>query len=295
MFAGLMMVVILAESNPALKQRTGVGRHGELRLHFTDIQQQTSLQESFFRPPLQVMRAITDAAGCMVIYILSPTGGVVQGDQYDLRIVLEPHTHALITTIAATKVYRMPDDCATQHVHIEVGEGAILEFLPDALILFKDADYHQHMDVTLHNGAVCLLQDIVLGGRVARDEVLQFRRFSNRIRVQDAQGLLLVDTMDFSPTAEDIERSGLLDGFPCWASWYMLGDLSAWNLDAAQFCQTHHVVESPHAIGSMSTLYRNGLVARMLSHRLETVTHTFEDLRRHFRHTIGRPYSDLRK
>ncbi len=289
------MVVISKAPIPDVKQKTGVGRHGELRLSFVMQEKQTSLRESFFRPPLQVMRPITDSAGCMGIYILSPTGGIVQGDQYHIDIKLEPHTHALITTIAATKVYKMPDECATQHIHIEVGEGAILEFLPDALILFKDADFHQYVGITLHSGAVCLLQDIVMGGRIARGEVLQFRRFLNHICVKDPQGLVMVDNADFSPMVNDIDQAGLLNGFPCWASWYMLGDLAGHGIDATEFCQQHHDIESPHAIGSLSTLYRNGLAARMLSHRLEAVTNTFEDLRRHFRQAIGRPYSDLRK
>lgn len=272
-------------------QTTRVGRHGCLRLRFA----QNAMPESYFQAPLQVMRAIPDESGCLCVYILSPTGGVVQRDKYEINIVLEAGAHALVTTIAATKVYKMPDACAEQIINIEVHEGAILEYVPDALILFRDADLHQHMNVTLYPGALCIVQDIVMGGRAARDERMQFRRFVNRIHVEDELGLLLLDAMDYRPQPDGLNRIGLLDGYICWASWYLLGDLAQWKLDAAAFCQAHHEIASPHALGSLSPLYRNGLVARMVSSRLESIDHAFEHLRCAFRQAIQRPYSSLRK
>ena len=288
-------MIIAGEPTSTSMQQTTVGRHGALNLRFALQGEQTTLPESYFKTPLQVMRAIPDAADCLCVYILSPTGGIVQRDKYDIRIVLEPGTHALITTIAATKVYKMPDACAEQTVHIEVQDGAILEYVPDALILFKNSELHQDLKIHLHDGALCILQDIVMGGRAARQELLQFRRFVNRIQVEDERGLLLLDTMDFAPQPDDLEKIGLLDNFACWASWYLLGDLDAWSLNAKDFCNTHHDVAISDTLFGISTLYRNGLVARMLSNRLEHIHNTFENLRCAYRQLINRPYSDLRR
>jgi urease accessory protein len=272
-----------------------VGRHGELRLGFRYHEGQTRLSESFFRTPLQVMRAIPDSANCLCVYMLSPSGGIVQGDQYNIRIRLEAGSHALITSIAANKVYRMPHAFAQQSVEIEVEAGAILEYLPDALILFKDADLRQTLKVKLHEGAICILQEAVMGGRLARDEVLQFRRFKNQIQVEDARGLLLLDSTDFQPQPDDLQRIGLLDNFPIWATWYLLGDLEAWGIDAGAFCQQFQEFSSPNGIASISTLYRNGLSARILANRLEHIEQYFEPLRMQFRQIIQRPYTRLRK
>src|SRR5690606_31918325 len=128
----------------------GIGRDGVLRLMFALRGGETVLTEMYSRPPLQVMRAIHDAAGCLCVYLLSPTGGVVQGDRYMIRVVVGAGTHTMITTQAATKVYRMPEDCAEQVVQIEVERGAVCEFVPDAAILFADADFRQRIDVRLH-------------------------------------------------------------------------------------------------------------------------------------------------
>src|SRR5688572_30135099 len=144
-----------------------IGRDGDLRLTFAKQGKHTTLTESYSRPPLQVMRAIRDAAGCLCVYLLSPTGGVVQNDRYNIHISVGDDAHALFTTQSATKVYRMPDGCAEQSLRIDVGRNALFEFVPDAVILFADADLRQTIEVTLQPGALAVLYEIVMPGRLA--------------------------------------------------------------------------------------------------------------------------------
>lgn len=254
------------------------------------------MTESYFRTPLQVMRAIPDQAGCLGVYLLSPTGGVVQHDRYNIDITLEANTHALVTTVAATKVYRMPQGKAVQQITIDVGENAILEFVPDALILFKDSDFEQVITINLQKGAVCLFQDSIMGGRVAhRQEVLQFRRLKNQLKIHDAQGLIAYDAMQFSPSHDDRNRLGLLDGYPCWGSAFVVGDLSRFNCDSETFCKTVNEQQVSNTLASITSLHRNGFAYRILAHRLEDMTHAFDTLRHQFRTAMNIPYTSLRR
>jgi len=273
-----------------------VGREGELRLTFAHDAGRTVLTENYSRPPLQVMRAIGDNAGCLCIYLLSPTGGIVQGDRYHIRINVGANTHALFTTQSATKVYKMPEGCAEQFIRIEVERGAIFEFVPDAAILFADADLRQHIEVTLHPGALLLLHEIIMPGRLARGEYLQFRRYINRIIVRDDRGLLLHDAAQIEPSLMNLNEAGILEGYRCWGSAYLLGDLQARGIDAAAFCEAHAgLFERPEALGSISPLYRNGIGVRMLSQRLETIYAAFHDLRDLVRTQLGLAEAKLRK
>jgi len=258
----------------------GIGREGVLRLVFEQRENNTVLVENYSRPPLQVMRPIRDAAGCLCVYLLSPTGGVVQGDRYQIDICAGEHTHALFTTQSATKVYRMPDDHAEQRIDIEVSRDAIFEFVLDATILFTDADLRQQVNINLHPGAAALLYEIVLPGRVAKGEHLRFRRYANRLVVRDSLGLLLHDTADIQPSQTDLMAIGRLEGYACWGSLYLVGDLEKWKLNPNTFCEAHRsILECEGAIGSISPLYRNGLCVRMLSNRLETIYKIFDELR----------------
>jgi urease accessory protein len=275
----------------------GTGRDGALRLTFARRDGRPELVENYSRPPLQVMRAIHDAAGVACVYLLSPTGGVVQSDRYDVQIRVEAGVHALITTQSATKIYRMPDDCAEQTIRIEVERDSILEFVPDAAILFADADFRQDIEVTLHPGALLFLHEVVLPGRVARGEHLTFRRYANRIVVRDGDGLILYDAADIDPTCADLSATGRLEGYACWGSAYLVGDLAARGIDAAAFCQTHRgLLTRDDSLGEVSPLYRNGLSARMVSRRLESIYGAFHDLRGIFRtQSLGLRDAPLRK
>jgi urease accessory protein len=276
--------------------RSNTGRKGELRLRFAERDGQTHLAESYFRTPLQVMRPIYDSAGCLCVYLLSPTGGVVQGDEYCIDLTVEPGAHALFTTQAATKVYRMPERGASQVVNIEVRENAVLEYLPDAVILFKDADLSQTINVTLRTGAVLVLQEIVMPGRLARGEILEFRRYANRLIVRDCDGLILYDNVDYAPVNGDLTRLGLFDDRPCWGSWYVLGDLARLGIDTEAFCQSHTLRWDEDAFGSLSALHRNGIGARMVSRSLAPIYEAFTELWQIIRtQHMGLPVSTIRK
>jgi urease accessory protein len=275
----------------------GVGRNGELRLTFARRGVQTALVENYARPPLQVMRPIPDAAGCLCAYLLSPTGGVVQNDHYAIHINIGEGAHALFTTQSATKVYKMPEGCAEQIVHAEVQSNAIFEYVPDAVILFADSDLCQDIRVTLHPGALALIFEIVLPGRFARGEYLAFRRYANRLTVRDTDGLLLYDAANLEPAQESLNSIGRLEGFTCWGSAYLVGDLARYQIESAAFCEAHRgLFERESALGGLTPLYRNGLMARMVSDRLETIYAAFHDLRALIRtQYMGLPHAPLRK
>ncbi|MBZ0293701.1 MAG: urease accessory protein UreD [Anaerolineae bacterium] len=281
---------------PGLKHHAA--RHGELRLGFARRGNQTVMHHSFFRTPLQVMRAITDDAGCARVYMLSPTGGVVQGDRYQIEVTVEENAHALVTTLAASKIYRMDRDRAVQRVKIEVMPGAILEYVPDASILFAGSYFEQHVEIFLHPGAFLMFQDSVMPGRLASGECLNFTRYINRLIVRDAQGLLLYEMQDLMPQVQDLNQVGVLEGYRCWASWFLLGDLDRFNLDAAAFCeaQSDALSNHPTLLGSASRLYRNGICVRLLapfwSSLAEVLTRLWRDVRIDY---MGLPAASLRK
>lgn len=273
------------------------GRHGTLHMTFARQGLRTALVHSYWRPPLQIMRTIEDEAGVRCVYLLSPTGGIVQGDEYDVKIEVQADAHALLTTQAATKVFRMPDRPATQRTVIDVRAGAVFEYVPDAQILFAESDLRQEFEITVHHGGLLLLHDVVMPGRLARGEVLEFTNFESKIVARDDDGLILYDAMRCRPQQGDFLDLGLLEDHPCWGSWYLLGDLAAWNIDAADFCIHHQDTFSrPGAIGSISPLARHGIAVRMLAQRLSPIYAAFEELRAAVRNChLHRPTTALRK
>ena len=197
-------------------------RHGALRLAFELRGGRTVLTEQYGHAPLRVMRPIGHPSGAALVYLLSPTGGVLQGDRYEVSIRVGAGARALFTTQAATKVYGMDGEGASQAIRIHVESDGLLEYLPDPIILYADSDFRQEVDITLDAGARMIYQEIVMPGRIARGERLAFRRFSARLTARDAEGVLLHENAVLS-RGDGLDALGGLDGFTCWGSWYGLG------------------------------------------------------------------------
>ncbi len=258
---------------------SSAGRHGELKLSFVQQDDRTVMAESFFRVPLQVMKPRYDASGCVCVYLLSPTGGVVQGDDYQIEVTLAPNTHATLTTQAATKVYAMPLQGATQSMRVRVGKDAIFEYLPDSTILFRDANYSQGISLFLERGAKVALQEIVMPGRLARGETLVFTQYQSRIEASDSEGLVLYDTCCIEPKCQPyLTGPGVLEGYPCWGSWYLIGDFEmAWWEMLCDFAEPV-LNQPPKSIGGLSQLHRGGIAIRLLAHNAEVIQSAFQTI-----------------
>jgi urease accessory protein len=133
--------------------------------------------------PLQAQAAIAmdDAAAYMLL--LNPTGGILGGDRLLSRIVLEPSTHACLSTPSATRVYRAVGEPSVQETWIDVGAGATLEYLPDHVIPHAESRFRQRLSVELERGSRAILFDAFAAGRLAHGEAWAFREFDSETRV----------------------------------------------------------------------------------------------------------------
>lgn len=111
-----------------------------------------------------------------------------------------PGTAVHLTTQAATKVHRMEFDHATQVVNLAAGEGSYVEYLPDALIPYRDARFYQQTRVTVDPTATVLLSETIAAGRLARGERHAYRLLFSDLEIQRPDGTLLaLDTVRLDP------------------------------------------------------------------------------------------------
>ncbi|MFN7523961.1 MAG: urease accessory protein UreD, partial [Aphanizomenon sp.] len=111
--------------------------HGKLNLVYTNSQDSTRLIYTHYQAPLKVQRPFYPEGQeiCHTV-ILHTAGGIVGGDRLTSDIHLQPQTNVLITTAAASKIYRSQGLPARQIVNIQVDDHAHLEYLPQETILF---------------------------------------------------------------------------------------------------------------------------------------------------------------
>jgi urease accessory protein len=175
--------------------------HAQLRLAFSAAAGGTQLHCLQQDPPWKVVRAFPNPAGESLVHLNNVSGGVFGGDHLSLHIALAPHASAQITTTGSTRVYRPRENAADalQVSEIHLGKGALLEYLPDSVIPFRDARFEQSTDVHLESGATLLWWEIIAPGRVASDESFAYAslRINNRVLSQGQP--IYVDRMHFCP------------------------------------------------------------------------------------------------
>jgi urease accessory protein len=147
------------------------GWQGSLQLKFSHNHGKTQQSHARVQAPLKVQRPFypEGEAVCHSV-VLHTAGGIVGGDRLSQAIHLEPNTHALLTTAAASKIYRSNGQQARQTIEIQVDAGACLEWLPQETIVFNGAIYRQDLRVELAPGANWLGWEVTRFGRSARGE-----------------------------------------------------------------------------------------------------------------------------
>ena len=169
-------------------ESSGAGRvRARMRLDFArdTFAGNTRLMESWQEPPLKVVRAFTLEDGTALVHLHNVSGGLLGGDQLSLRVNVGCEASVQVTTTSATRIYRHRREHlpTRQSNEFKVGEGALLEYLPDATIPFAGANFSQRTSIELANGAGIFWWEMVAPGREASGELFAYERFEMRTRV----------------------------------------------------------------------------------------------------------------
>lgn len=181
------------------------GKVGLLELGFARTARATELVQHYQKSPLQIMRPLYYdplRPDMPYTYLMSTGGGVIQGDRLRTDLTFGPGTSAYVTTSAFTKVLRMEHDYAVAQVHLDVGEDAYTEYLPDPVIAFTDARLYQRTRVTLAPSATLVVADTLVAGRLARGERHRYGALAADLEVVRPGGdLVAVDRVRLVPGA----------------------------------------------------------------------------------------------
>nr|WP_255018100.1 urease accessory protein UreD [Cyanobium sp. WKJ7-Wakatipu] len=169
-----------------------------------------TVHQGWATSPLKLQRAYPQADGRCELPLLHTAGGLVGGDQLTLRAHLAPGSQALLTSVAAQKVYGtvgrsrlVPQgQWARQSLHFSLEAGSDLEWLPQELVLFAGGLLEQNLTVELAAGASWLGMDVVRLGRSAAGETLGQGCWRSRLQVcrrgPEGRRWELVDPLEIS-------------------------------------------------------------------------------------------------
>ncbi len=127
--------------------------------------------------------------------ILNTAGGVAGGDILALDIAVGEGAELTVTTAAAEKVYRSLGEAATIDVALKIAPGAVLNWLPQEVILFDGSRLSRRIDVDMADDARLVIAEAVVFGRTAMGEAVINGQLLDRWRIRRVGKLMLADTI----------------------------------------------------------------------------------------------------
>jgi urease accessory protein len=143
---------------------------------------------------LRVRFPSPEADGLSAVFV-NTAGGVAGGDRFDIDISAGEGARLTLTTAAAEKVYRAPDEAAQLNISLKAASGAHLGWLPQETILFDRARISRRIDIDLAENASLLLCEIVVFGRAAMGERMLGGEFVDRWRLRRGGRLVFAETV----------------------------------------------------------------------------------------------------
>ena len=195
------------------------GKDARLRLGFEARERGSILALMERKAPLLVQRALycDDGMPFMpVVFIITNSGGILQGDRYTLDFTVGQDACGHITTQAATKIHEMDANYASQTQEITLEEGAYLEYIPEPIIPFRHSRFHTRTKIRIAPTATLLYSEILMGGRLfyREGERFEFDLFSSTISAERLDGLeLFAEKFIIEPWRSPVSQLGIMGEF----------------------------------------------------------------------------------
>lgn len=180
------------------------------------------LQSCTYQYPLKLItpdpHTVGDEKHVTVAFLLTYGGGLVGGDQINLKVELQDATRLVLVTQGSTKIFKSPTRTVVsrQVLDVKIGAQAALCYLPDPTQPFAESVYEQKQTfyVDQSGKSSLLMLDWVSEGRRARGESWTLWSWKGRNEVREfnerSRGrLLLRDSVMLHE--DELGTTGLVD------------------------------------------------------------------------------------
>jgi urease accessory protein len=212
------------------------------------------------------------------VYTASYGGGLVDRDAQSLTIDVGAGAAALISTQAATKVYRSPHGTSAR-LDARVADEGLLVVAPDPVVCFAGATYRQVQRIDLASTAGLVFVDWLSSGRRASGEHWAFDRYSSRTIVRSDGRLVFADGLELSASAADLRAR--MGRFEALAVVVLAGArISPWAGPLLEAVDQSPVVRRPESYLSIARLDHAGAgaVVRIAGESVEAVARRLREV-----------------
>lgn len=289
------------------KSQSEVGKPGKVGILSLKLERdpetgKTVIREQYSRVPLFTQRAMYlegTLPAMAYVYIVSPSGGILQGDRYRIDITLDNNTLAHVTTQGATRIYKMEKNYASQIVNITVGEGSFFEYIPDQIIPFRNSRFYQEVELNVHDNSTMIYSEVIVPGRVASGEAFEYDIcYIKTVGKNHLGRLRFIDTVKLEPKNENPKAEGILGNLKVVGTIYVVTKESYVNALQYEISEKIKVLEVKGKISGGTSILpaRQGVIVRILGNSAEDVKQIiFKVVSIARKQIVGASFSGIRK
>lgn len=242
----------LVESVGADLQNT---RTSVLRASFANRGGQTIVDHKYHTAPIKIAKAFP-LDGQLGVIVMDVSPGLLDGDRYELEWTSGRESHVMITNQSYMKVHpSMPDGGSSMHQTFYLEGNAVVEHMPEPVMLYKSAAFQNETHVRLQEGAVWMQADVLCPGRTLRGERFDYRCYRNALSVRYGDELIFSQQQRIEPARQSIHAPGCWDEMSHWATFYVFSDrVNSMLLEQLQLMLDSYDAQGGHAIVAGATL-----------------------------------------
>ena len=254
------------------------GQNGTIEIELYNDDSKTYIKSLLSKAPFLIQKAMypeSDYPDFAHIYIMSSSGGILQGDKQKIDITMEKNSMARITTQSATKIYKMEEGYASQYISIHSKSKSYLEFVPHQIIPFKSSRFYQQVDLEVDDNAVLIYSEIISTGRIASGEKFDCDLCFLRTTAHRNGQIIFTDVMSFGQK-DKASLESVFGKRNVFSSMYIIGSLIQIESIVDKI---NTFTENTPLLASCSTLPRDsGIIVRMLADSVADIITLTESL-----------------
>ena len=256
------------------------GKNGTIKIELqtNDDDSKTYIKSLLSKAPFLIQKAMypdLEHPHFAHIYIMSSSGGILQGDEQKVDITMGKNAIARITTQSATKIYKMEGGYASQFINIHSQEGSYLEFIPHQIIPFKSSRFYQEVNLEVEENAILIYSEIISAGRIASGEKFDFDLCFLRTSAHRDGQTLFTDVMNLSHK-DKTNLESIFGEKNIFSTVYMIGC----SIQIEKIVnEINLATENTSLLASCSTLpHDSGIIVRMLGNSVSEIMNLTESL-----------------
>ena len=223
------------------------------------------LKQSYYTPPFKVANITEDKqAGPLHLMLMCSSPGILDGDDYQLKINIEENAHLHLHTQSYQRLFNMKQG-ASQKQEVYLQKNASLIYIQHPAVPHRQSIFTTHNKIYLQGNNLLLWGELLTCGRKLNGEHFDFIKYHSITDIYINSRLAIKENWLIQPGITDMKAIGQWEGYTHQASLVIIKEDALLYYDVIN----QFLLQQQEITFGISTLPQNSLIVRVLGYKAE--------------------------